>query len=99
RERDVVVIRTDGHVVLTRAQADRGRELAQHLMQVYRAASATLSRAGLGSLRDAAIDTGTYMTLLVKDEDLLVSATLDGDLEGTAALAQVARLKSAAMKA
>jgi len=94
RERDVLVMRTDGHVVLTRTQADRGRQLAQHLMQVYRAASVTLARAGLGPLRGAAIDTGSYLTFLVKDDDLLISATLDGDVEMTAGFAQVARLET-----
>jgi tetratricopeptide (TPR) repeat protein len=94
RERDVLALRTDGHLVLTRTHADRSRQLAQHLLQVYRTASATLSRAGLGSLRGGAIDTGSCMTFLLKDADLVFSATLDGNVEIGAGFAQVGRLKA-----
>jgi tetratricopeptide (TPR) repeat protein len=94
RERDVVVIRTDGDLVFTRTDEDRGRQLAQHVMQVYRTASATLSRAGLGSLRRAAIDTGSCMTFLLRDADLVVSATLGGNVEVGAGFARIGRLRA-----
>jgi tetratricopeptide (TPR) repeat protein len=94
RERDVVAIRTDGDVVFTSADGDRGRQLAQHLTQVYRTASATLSRAGFGSLRCAAIDTGSCMTFLLRDADLVFSATLEGNVEVGAGLAQIGRLRT-----
>jgi tetratricopeptide (TPR) repeat protein len=94
RERDVVAIRTDGDLVFTRTDGDRGRQLAQHVAQVYRTASATLSRAGLGSLRYAAIDTGSCMTFLLRDADLVFSATLDGNVEVGAGLAHIERLRT-----
>jgi tetratricopeptide (TPR) repeat protein len=94
RERDVVALRADGNLVLTGTDEERGRQLAQHVMQVYRTASATLSRAGLGSFRSAAIDTGSCMTFLLKDADLVFSATLDGTIEVGAGLAQIARLRA-----
>lgn len=94
RERDVVAIRADGSLVLTRTEEDRGRQLAQHVMQVYRTASATLSRAGLGSLRSAAIDTGSLMTFLLTDADLIYSATMDGKVDVAAGLARIRRLRT-----
>jgi tetratricopeptide (TPR) repeat protein len=94
RERDVVAMRTDGNLILTGADDERGRQLAQHLMQVYRAASATLSRAGLGSLRSAVIDTGSSMTFLLRDADLVFSGTLDGPVEVGAGFAQIGRLRA-----
>jgi tetratricopeptide (TPR) repeat protein len=93
-ERDVVAVRTDGKLVLTRTEEDRGRQLAQHVMQVYRTASATLSRAGLGSLRCAAIDTGSFMTFLLTDADLVYSATLDGKVDVAAGFARIRRLRT-----
>jgi tetratricopeptide (TPR) repeat protein len=94
RERDVIVLRTDGSLLLTGTDEERGRQLAQHAMQVYRTASATLARAGLGALRSAAIDTGSHMSFLLKDADILFSATMDGTVEVAAGLAQAARLRS-----
>ncbi|HXJ79160.1 MAG TPA: tetratricopeptide repeat protein [Candidatus Methylomirabilis sp.] len=95
REYDVVAMRTDGRLVLLGMDEDRGRQLAQHLMQVYRTASATLSRADLGSLRSAAIDVGSCMVFLLKDADLLFSATLDGPVEVGAGSAHIGRLRNA----
>ncbi len=92
RARDLVMTRTDGTVVFVRADGERRSQLAQHQIQVYRMASATLSRAGLGTLRRAAIDTGSHMTFLLSDRDVVLSATLDGTVEVGAGLAQVGRL-------
>jgi tetratricopeptide (TPR) repeat protein len=94
RERDVIALRTDGSLILTGTDEERGRRLAQHAVQVYRTASATLARAGLGALRSAAIDTGSDMTCLLKDADILFSATMGGAIEVGAGLAQTARLRS-----
>ena len=93
-ERDVIALRTDGNLILAGADEERGDQLARHVMQVYRTASATLARAGLGSLRSAAIDTGSCMMFLLKDADIVFSATLDGAIEVGAGLAQVARLRA-----
>jgi len=90
--RDLVVTRADGTLVLARTDEERGRHLAQHLTQVYRMASATLSRADLGSLRRGAIEAGSQMTFLLSDAGLVLSATLDGHVEVSAGLAQIGRL-------
>ncbi len=97
--RDLVMTRTDGTLIFARADEERGSQLAQHLIQVYRMASATLSRAGLGTLRRGAIDSGTHMTFLVSDANLILSATLDGNVEVGAGLAQVGRLWTELVKA
>jgi hypothetical protein len=76
------------------ASVFKGRQLAEHVMQVYWTASATLSRAGLGSFRGGAIDTGSCMTFLLRDADLVFSATLDGNIEIGAGFAQVGRLRA-----
>ncbi len=91
-ERDLVVTRMDGTLVLARTDEGRGTQLAQHMIQVYRMASATLSRAGLGALRRGAIDTGSDMTFFLSDAGLVLSATLDGHAEVGAGFAQIGRL-------
>jgi tetratricopeptide (TPR) repeat protein len=92
RARDLVMTRTDGSLVFVKADGERGSQLARHQIQMYRMASATLSRAGLGALRRGAIDTGSHMTFLLSDPDLVLSATLDGTVELGAGLAQIGRL-------
>lgn len=92
RTRDLVMTRTDGSLVFVGAKGERGSQLAQHQIQVYRMASAALSRAGLGGLRRGAIDTGSHMIFLLSDPDLVLSATLDGTVDIGAGLAQVGRL-------
>ena len=91
-ERDVVVARVDGTLVLARADAERAGQIARHLVQVYRMASATLSRAGLGGLRRSVIDTGSHMTFVLSDADHVLSATLEGGVETSAGFARAARL-------
>src|SRR6266545_2559769 len=90
--REMDVTRADGTLVLARTDEERGRHLAQHLTQVYRMASATLSRAGLGPVRRGAIEAGSQMTFLLSDAGLVLSATLDGHVEVSAGLAQIGRL-------
>jgi tetratricopeptide (TPR) repeat protein len=77
-ERDVFAMRTDGKLLVARTGEERGSQLAEHLMQVHRTVSFALSLAGLGSLKHAAIETGSCTTFILKDADLVFSATLDG---------------------
>jgi tetratricopeptide (TPR) repeat protein len=91
---DLVMMRPDGATLYAMADGIRGDQLAQHAIQVVRMASATMSRAGLGTLQRGAIDTGSHTTFLLSDSDLIVSATLDGTVETDEGLARVARLKS-----
>ena len=91
---DLVMMRPDGTTLLAKSDGNRGGQLAQHEIQVVRMASATMSRAGLGTLERGAIDTGSHTTFLLADADLIVSATLDGTVEMDDGLARVERLKS-----
>src|SRR5262245_51667012 len=91
---DLVMMRPDGTTLHARADAQRGGQLAQHALQVVRMASATMSRAGLGTLQRGAIDTGSHTTFLLNDADVIVSAALDGTVETEEGWARVARLKS-----
>jgi tetratricopeptide (TPR) repeat protein len=93
-ERDVVMMRTDGTTLLARADGERGGQLSQHAIQVFRMASAAVSRAGLGSLRRGAVDTGSHTTFLLSDADLVFSATLDGHVGTGEGFAHMGRLKS-----
>jgi tetratricopeptide (TPR) repeat protein len=90
--RDLVLTRTDGTVLFVRSDEERGSHVAQHLTKVYRMASAALSRAGLGPLRRGAIATESGTTFILSDGDTVLSATLEGQVEIGAGLAQVGRL-------
>lgn len=74
--RDPILARLDGTVVF--AQCDEGRApiLAQHVIQVVRIASATLTRAGLGALRRGAIEGAQASTFLQTDVGLVLALTL-----------------------
>ena len=91
---DFVVVRSDGTALPVRADGNRGGQLAQHAIQVVRMASATMSRAGLGTLQRGAIDTGSHTTFLLSDRDLIVSATFPDTVELDEGVARVARLES-----
>jgi len=90
--RDMVLSRTDGTLVFAWADRERATLLAQHVTQVYRMASATLARAGLGPLRRGAIEAGSGMTFLLSDRDRILSVTLDGNVEVGAGFVQIGRL-------
>jgi len=96
---DLVMMRPDGTTLHVRADGNRGGQLAQHAIQVVRMASATMSRAGLGTLQRGAIDTGSQTTFLLSDRELIVSATLDGMVETDEGFARVARLEAELRKA
>lgn len=93
-ERDLVMMRADGTALLTRGDGERSGQLAQHAIQVFRMASAAVSRAGLGSLRRGTIDTGCHTTFLLSDTGLVLSATLDGRVGKNEGFAHMGRLKS-----
>jgi tetratricopeptide (TPR) repeat protein len=90
--RDLAVTRADGSVVRARVDDERAQALAHHMAQVHRMASATLARAGLGPLRRGVVETGGGMTLLVSDAGLILSATVDGQLEIGAGLIRIGEL-------
>ena len=90
--RDLVLTHTDGTLVFGQGNEERQRHLAQHMTQVYRIASATLARAGLGPLRRAAVEGAKEMTFLRSDAGLVLSVTFSHDTEVGAGLVQIGRL-------
>jgi predicted regulator of Ras-like GTPase activity (Roadblock/LC7/MglB family) len=89
------VTRADGSVVRAMCAEGRARLVAQHLAQVLRMTSTALSRAGLGSFHRGVIDTDGGTTFVLSDVDLILTATLDRDVDVNAALAEVGRLPRA----
>ena len=74
--REPILARLDGTVVF--AECDEGRQpvIAQHVIQVVRVASATLTRAGLGRLRRGVIEGAQASTYLQTDTGLVLAVTL-----------------------
>jgi tetratricopeptide (TPR) repeat protein len=89
---DLAMTRPDGGVVRAGVDDERAQSLAHHMAQVHRMASATLARAGLGPLRRGVVETGAGMTLLVSDGGLILSATVDGQIEIGAGLIRIGEL-------
>ena len=71
---------------------ERQRQLAQHMIQVYRIASATLARAGLGPLRRGVVEGASEMTFLRSDGGVILGVALPRDIDVGAGLVQVGRL-------
>jgi tetratricopeptide (TPR) repeat protein len=93
-EHDLIMMRSDGSTLFVRADGERRGHLAQHVIQVFRMASAAAARAGLGSVRRGAIDTASHTTFLLSEADVVMSATLDGRVESGEGFAHLGRLKS-----
>lgn len=90
--RDLVLAHTDGTLVFAQGGEERQRQLAQHVTQVYRIASATLARAGLGALRRGVVEGVAEMTFLRSDGGVILGVSLPHDVEVGAGLVQVGRL-------
>jgi tetratricopeptide (TPR) repeat protein len=90
--RDLILAHTDGTLVFAQGREERQRQLAQHMTQVYRIASATLARAGLGALRRGVVEGASEMTFLRSDGGAILGVALPHDVEVEAGLVQVGRL-------
>ena len=90
--RDLVLTHTDGTLVFGQGPEERQRQLALQMTQVYRIASATLTRAGLGTLRRAAIESAKDMSFLRTDAGLVLSVSFPHEVEIGAGLVQIGRL-------
>jgi tetratricopeptide (TPR) repeat protein len=90
--RDLILTHTDGSLVFAQGGEERQRLLAVHLTQVYRIASATLARAGLGALRRGVVEGASEMTFLRSDGGVILGVALPHDIELGAGLVQVGRL-------
>lgn len=90
--RDLILTHTDGTLVFAQGSEERQRQLAQHMTQVYRIASATLARAGLGPLRRGVVEGASEMTFLRSDGGVILGVALPRDIDVGAGLVQVGRL-------
>ena len=90
--RDVVLTHADGTLVFAQGGEERQKQLGLHMTQVYRIASATLARAGLGALRRGVIEGASETTFLRSDGGVILGVTLARDIEVGAGLVQVGRL-------
>jgi tetratricopeptide (TPR) repeat protein len=90
--RDLILTHTDGTLVFAQGSEERQRQLAQHMIQVYRIASATLARAGLGPLRRGVVEGASEMTFLRSDGGVILGVALPRDIDVGAGLVQVGRL-------
>jgi tetratricopeptide (TPR) repeat protein len=94
--RDVVVARSDGALVhVVQISEERAKAIAQHLAQVVRIASATLSHAGLAPLRHGVIESDSGATFVLNEGRLILTATEDCGVDPSAGLANVGRLSRA----
>jgi tetratricopeptide (TPR) repeat protein len=90
--RDVVLTHADGTLVFAQGGEERQKQLALHMTQVYRIASATLARAGLGALRRGVVEGASETTFLRSDGGVILGVTLAREVEVGAGLVQVGRL-------
>lgn len=90
--RDLVLTHADGTLVFAQGGEERQKQLALHLTQVYRIASATLARAGLGALRRGVVEGASETSFLRSDGGVILGVTLAREIEVGAGLVQVGRL-------
>ena len=90
--RDLVLTHADGTLAFAQGSEERQRQLALHVTQVYRIASATLARAGLGALRRGVVEGASETTFLRSDGGVVLGVTLAREIEVGAGLVQVGRL-------
>ena len=90
--RDLILAHTDGTLVFAQGGEERQRQLGLHVTQVFRIASATLARAGLGALRRGVVEGSSEMTFLRSDGGIILGVALPREIEVGAGLIQVGRL-------
>jgi predicted regulator of Ras-like GTPase activity (Roadblock/LC7/MglB family) len=88
----VVLTHADGTLAFAQGGEERQKQLGLHMTQVYRIASATLARAGLGALRRGVIEGASETTFLRSDGGVILAVTLAREVEVGAGLVQVGRL-------
>jgi len=90
--RDLILTHTDGTLVFAQGGEERQRQLALHMTQVYRIASATLARAGLGAMRRGVVESASEMTFVRSDGGVILGIALPRETEVGAGLVQVGRV-------
>jgi hypothetical protein len=72
--RDLVLTHADGTLVFAQGGEERQKQLALHMTQVYRIASATLARAGLGALRRGVVEGASETSSLRSDGGIILGS-------------------------
>ena len=79
--REFVLTQADGTVVFSQQGDKDPEDLAGHVTQVYRIASATLKRAGLGALRRGIVQAATETTYFRSNDRLLLALTFPEEVK------------------
>ena len=79
--REFVLTQADGTLVFSQQGDKDAEDLAAHVTQVYRIASATLQRAGLGSLRRGIVQAVTETTFFRSNDRLILALSFPQDVK------------------
>src|SRR5499426_1077841 len=79
--REFVLTQTDGTLVFSQHGDKDAEDLAAHVTQVYRIASATLERAGLGQLRRGIVQAATETSFYRSNDRLVLAMTFPHDVK------------------
>jgi tetratricopeptide (TPR) repeat protein len=79
--REFVLTQTDGTLVFSQQDDKDAEDLAAHVTQVYRIASATLQRAGLGALRRGIVQAVTETTFFRSNDKFVLALSFPQDVK------------------
>jgi tetratricopeptide (TPR) repeat protein len=79
--REFVLAQTDGTLVFSQEGDKDAEDLAAHVTQVYRIASATLQRAGLGALRRGIVQAATETSFFRSNDRLILALSFPQDVK------------------
>jgi tetratricopeptide (TPR) repeat protein len=79
--REFVLTQADGTLVFSQQDDKDAEDLAGHVTQVYRIASATLQRAGLGALRRGIVQAATETTFFRSNDKLILALSFPQDVK------------------
>ena len=79
--REFVLTQADGTLVFSQQGDKDAEDLAAHVTQVYRIASATLQRAGLGSLRRGIVQAFTETTFFRSNDRFILALSFPQDVK------------------
>ena len=79
--REFVLTQADGTLVFSQQGDKDAEDLAGHVTQVYRIASATLQRAGLGALRRGIVQAATETTFFRTNDRLILALSFPQDVK------------------
>ena len=79
--REFVLTQVDGTLVFSQQGITNAEDVAGHVTQVYRIASATLQRAGLGALRRGIVQAATETTFFRSNDRLVLAISFPHDVK------------------